>query len=190
MNVGVCACAEDEHSCVHGDSCWHAHIIIFFLKRIAVPDNRSSVINTTKWYHLFSPSTHRTVPPDIPLTGQGQSAAATYENVPYEEIPASREVKGDYSYTQNNAYSTVSGREAPAAGEIIYDNWTITWLKLVDADIRTSSLISPSPSHNVCFNYLKHVRLLARKWCQYHLIKKRMIITEPGRFLSIIIVTV
>ncbi|XP_064386377.1 sushi, von Willebrand factor type A, EGF and pentraxin domain-containing protein 1-like isoform X2 [Halichondria panicea] len=59
-----------------------------------------------------------TVPRDIPLTDQGQSAAATYETVPatYEEIPASREVKGDYSYTQNNAYSTVSGREAPAGG--------------------------------------------------------------------------
>ncbi len=69
-------------------------------------------------------STHRTVPQDIPLTDQGQSAAATYETVPatYEEIPASREVKGDYSYTQNNAYLTVSGRGAPAAGEIIYDN--------------------------------------------------------------------
>ncbi|XP_064386386.1 CUB and sushi domain-containing protein 3-like isoform X2 [Halichondria panicea] len=64
-----------------------------------------------------------TVPRDIPLTDQGQSAAATYEIVPatYEEIPASKEVKGDYSYTQNNAYSTVSGREAPAAGGI-YDN--------------------------------------------------------------------
>ncbi|XP_064386486.1 uncharacterized protein LOC135335013 [Halichondria panicea] len=63
------------------------------------------------------------VPRDIPLTDQGQSAAATYETVPvtYEEIPASREVKGDYSYTQNNAYSTVSGREVPAAGGI-YDN--------------------------------------------------------------------
>ncbi len=67
--------------------------------------------------------THRTVPRDIPLTDQGQSAAATYETVTatYEEIPASREVKGDYSYTQNNAYSTVSGREAPAARGI-YDN--------------------------------------------------------------------
>ncbi len=69
-------------------------------------------------------STHRTVPQDIPLTAadQGQSAAATYENVPAtydpEEIPASRD---DYSYTQNDAYSTVSGHEAPAAGEI-YDN--------------------------------------------------------------------
>ncbi|XP_064386456.1 uncharacterized protein LOC135334989 [Halichondria panicea] len=61
-----------------------------------------------------------TVPQDISLTDQGQSAAATYEIVPatYEEIPASREVKGDYSYTQNNAYSTVNGREAPAAGGI------------------------------------------------------------------------
>ncbi|XP_064386046.1 CUB and sushi domain-containing protein 2-like [Halichondria panicea] len=61
-----------------------------------------------------------TVPPDISLTDQGQSAAATYETVPatYEEIPASKEVKGDYSYTQNNAYLTVSGREAPAAGGI------------------------------------------------------------------------
>ncbi|XP_064386437.1 hemicentin-2-like isoform X2 [Halichondria panicea] len=61
-----------------------------------------------------------TVPRDISLTDQGQSAAATYETVlaTYEEIPASREVKGDYSYTQNNAYSTVSGREAPAAGGI------------------------------------------------------------------------
>ncbi|XP_064386387.1 sushi, von Willebrand factor type A, EGF and pentraxin domain-containing protein 1-like [Halichondria panicea] len=60
------------------------------------------------------------VPRDISLTDHGQSAAATYETVPatYEEIPASREVKGDYSYTQNNAYSTVSGREAPAAGGI------------------------------------------------------------------------
>ena len=66
---------------------------------------------------------HRTVPRDIPLTDQGQSATATYETVPatYEEIPASKEVKGDYSCTQNNAYSTVSGREAPAAGGI-YDN--------------------------------------------------------------------
>ncbi len=65
--------------------------------------------------HLLSLLMHRTVPQDIPLTDQGQSAAATYETVPavYEEIPASREVKGDYSYTQNNAYSTVSGREAP-----------------------------------------------------------------------------
>ena len=68
-------------------------------------------------------STHRTVLQDIPLTDRGQSAAATYETAPaiYEEIPASREVKGDYSYTQNNAYSTVSGRgntEAPAAGGI------------------------------------------------------------------------
>ncbi|XP_064386375.1 sushi, von Willebrand factor type A, EGF and pentraxin domain-containing protein 1-like isoform X2 [Halichondria panicea] len=64
-----------------------------------------------------------TAPRDISLTDQGQSAAATYETVPatYEEIPGSREVKGDYSYTQNNAYSTVSGREAPAAGGI-YDN--------------------------------------------------------------------
>ena len=68
-------------------------------------------------------STHRTVPRDIPLTDQGQSAVATYETVPatYEEIPASKEVKGDYSCTQNNAYSTVSGREALAAGGI-YDN--------------------------------------------------------------------
>ncbi len=70
-------------------------------------------------------STHRIVPQDIPLTAadQGQSAAATYENVPatYEEIPPSREVEGDYSYTQNNAYLNVSGHEAPAAGEI-YDN--------------------------------------------------------------------
>ncbi len=68
-------------------------------------------------------STHRTVPQNIPLTDQGQSAAATYETVPAtnEEIPASRKVKGDYSYTQNNAYSTVSGRDTPAAGGI-YDN--------------------------------------------------------------------
>ena len=64
---------------------------------------------------------HRTVPQDIPLTDQGQSAVATYETVPavYEDISASREVKGDYSYTLNNAYSTVSGREAPAAGGIL-----------------------------------------------------------------------
>ncbi len=66
-------------------------------------------------------STHRTVTQDIPLTEQGQSAATTYETVPatYEEIPASREVKGDYSYTQNNAYLTVSGHdntETPAVG--------------------------------------------------------------------------
>ncbi len=69
-------------------------------------------------------STHRTVPRDISLADQGQSAAATYETVSatYEEIPASKEVKGDYNYTQNNVYSTVvSGREAPAAGGI-YDN--------------------------------------------------------------------
>ncbi len=74
-------------------------------------------------YKFICLSTHRTVPRDISLTDQGQSAAATYETVPptYEEIPASREVKGDYSYTQNNAYLTVSGREAPAAGGI-YNN--------------------------------------------------------------------
>ncbi len=68
-------------------------------------------------------STHRTVPRDISLTDQGQSVKTTYETVPatYEEIPASEKVKGDYSYTQNNAYSTVSGREAPAVGGI-YDN--------------------------------------------------------------------
>ncbi|XP_064386381.1 sushi, von Willebrand factor type A, EGF and pentraxin domain-containing protein 1-like isoform X2 [Halichondria panicea] len=62
----------------------------------------------------------RTVPRDISLTDQGQSAATIYETVPaiYEEIPGSREVKGDYSYTQNDAYSTVSGREAPTAGGI------------------------------------------------------------------------
>ncbi len=68
--------------------------------------------------------THRTLLRDISLTDQGQSAAATYETVSatYEEIPASREVKGDYSFTQNSAYSTVvSGRDAPAA-EGIYDN--------------------------------------------------------------------
>ncbi|XP_064386409.1 receptor-type tyrosine-protein phosphatase delta-like isoform X3 [Halichondria panicea] len=61
-----------------------------------------------------------TVPRDIPLTDQGQSATATYETDPatYEEIPASREVKDDYSYSQNDAYLTVSGSEA----EGIYDN--------------------------------------------------------------------
>ncbi|XP_064386051.1 sushi, von Willebrand factor type A, EGF and pentraxin domain-containing protein 1-like [Halichondria panicea] len=54
-----------------------------------------------------------TVTQDIPLTEQGQSAAATYETVhaTYKEIPASREVKGDYSYTQNNSYLTVSGHD-------------------------------------------------------------------------------
>ncbi|XP_064386185.1 CUB and sushi domain-containing protein 1-like isoform X2 [Halichondria panicea] len=48
-----------------------------------------------------------TVTQDIPLTDQGQSAAAIYETVPatYEDIPASREVKGDYGFSQNNAYS-------------------------------------------------------------------------------------
>ncbi|XP_064386214.1 sushi, von Willebrand factor type A, EGF and pentraxin domain-containing protein 1-like [Halichondria panicea] len=52
------------------------------------------------------------VPQDIALTDQGQSAAATYETVPaiYDEIPASKNVKGDYIFSQNNAYSTVSGR--------------------------------------------------------------------------------
>ena len=65
--------------------------------------------------------THRIVTQDISLTDHGQSAAATYETVPatYEEIPASREVKGDYSFTQNNAYLTVSGHdntETPAVG--------------------------------------------------------------------------
>ncbi len=60
---------------------------------------------------------HRTVPQDTPLADQGQSEVVTYEIVSatYEEIPASGEVKGDYSYTQNDAYLTTT-----AAGGI-YD---------------------------------------------------------------------
>ena len=85
--------------------------------------NKLIVMTTTMSNIICSPHTYRTVTQDISLTDEGQDAAATYETVPatYEEIPASKEVKGDYSYTQNNAYSTMSGREAPAAGGI-YDN--------------------------------------------------------------------
>ena len=71
-------------------------------------------------------STRSTVARDIPLTDQGQNATAIYETVhaTYEEIPANREVKGDYSYTQNNAYLTECGPgETPAAGGKYNNNY-------------------------------------------------------------------
>ncbi len=83
----------------------------------------SNVIITSK-YHLF---THRNVPHEIPLAYLGQSTADTFENstaiyeeIP-EEIPVSSKVKGDYSLTQNDSYTTVSGHgNMEASG--IYDN--------------------------------------------------------------------
>ena len=85
--------------------------------------------------HLFPVCTHyqliftcRSVPQSIPLSDQGQSSALTYETVPgnYEDISSTVKVKSDSSYTQNEAYLTVSGRDnttppsAPIEG--IYDS--------------------------------------------------------------------
>ena len=58
----------------------------------------------------------RSVSNDLSLSDKGQSAATTYETVPgtYEEIPASssKEVKGHYEYTQNEAYATTTMSES------------------------------------------------------------------------------
>ncbi len=67
--------------------------------------------------HVF-----RSVLQGIPLSDLVQSSAITYESN-YEEIPAALKVKGDCTYTHNEAYQTVSGRDnttPPTEG--IYDN--------------------------------------------------------------------
>ncbi len=67
--------------------------------------------------HVF-----RSVLQGIPLSDLGQSSAITYESE-YEEIPVALKVKGDCTYTHNEAYQTVSGRDnttPPTEG--IYDN--------------------------------------------------------------------
>ena len=59
---------------------------------------------------------YRSVSNDMPLSDQGQSSAPTYETIPgtYEEIPATatRKVKIDYEYTQNEAYVTTTVSES------------------------------------------------------------------------------
>ena len=58
----------------------------------------------------------RSVSNDTALSDKGQSSPPTYETVPgtYEEIPATscREVKGQYEYTQNQAYATTTMSES------------------------------------------------------------------------------
>ena len=55
---------------------------------------------------------YRSVSNDLSRSDKGQSAAATYETVSgtYEEISASssRDVKGQYEYTENEAYATTT----------------------------------------------------------------------------------
>ena len=59
---------------------------------------------------------YRSISNDLSLADKGQSAATTYETVPgtYEDISASssREVKGHYEYTQNEAYETTTMSES------------------------------------------------------------------------------
>ncbi len=69
--------------------------------------------------HSHTTHTHRSVPQTIPLSEQGQSSDPTYET-----ISTVVKVKGDYAYTQNEAYQTVS-EELSAVDEVKSDgNYT------------------------------------------------------------------
>ena len=58
----------------------------------------------------------RSVSNDMALSDKDQSLPPTYETVPgtYEEVPATsrRGVKGQYEYTQNQAYATTTMSES------------------------------------------------------------------------------
>ncbi len=52
--MGVCACTEDKHSCVRGNSCWNANFLpsrIINVPDNGGPDNRGFIVHILRFSH-------------------------------------------------------------------------------------------------------------------------------------------